>query len=181
MKNTLSFVALLCSLQIACTGLSEKKQSGYTFTPTVKPEPMQPSVAKRQQAVQPLPGIQPEKPLETAVPASPAVVALLHDAEASIDRGNIDVAVTTLERALRIDPRNPQLFYRLAELRLQQEKPRLAEDLARKSILLSAGDRVLKQHCWLLIAQARQIQGNEAGAQSARDKAAALANTRGSR
>jgi hypothetical protein len=79
--------------------------------------------------------------------------------------------VATIERALRIDARNPRLTYKLAALRLKQSKPRLAEDLAKKAALLSAGDKVLKKQSWLLISEARRQQNNHYGAKEARLKA----------
>lgn len=106
------------------------------------------------------------------VTASPAVVALMSDANRSSKEGNLDAAVATVERALRIEPRNATLVYNLAELRLKQEKPRLAEDLAKKAILLSANDTGLKKRSWLLVSEARKMQGNQHGAAEAKKKAA---------
>lgn len=102
---------------------------------------------------------------------SPAVVALLSQSEKSSKSGQLDSAVVTLERALRIDPRNPMLTYKLAEVRLQQEKPRLAEDLAKKAALLAGKEYKLKYLSWTLISQARSKQGNRLGAIEAANKA----------
>jgi predicted negative regulator of RcsB-dependent stress response len=102
---------------------------------------------------------------------SPAVLALLAEADNSSKRGDLDSAVITLERALRIDSRNPILIYKLAKLRLHQLKPRLAEDLAKKGALLSGSDKVLKRNCWLLVSEAREQQGNHFGADEAKERA----------
>ena len=102
---------------------------------------------------------------------SPAVLALISEAENSSRSGDLESAVVTIERALRIDSRNPTLTYKLAELRLKQSKPRLAEDLAKKAALLSANDRALKKKSWLLISEARRQQKNYHGAKEARLKA----------
>ncbi len=102
---------------------------------------------------------------------SPAVLALVADADKSSEQGKLDSAVITLERALRIDSRNPFLIYKLAKLRLDQLKPRLAEDLAKKAALLSANDKTLKKHCWLLISKAREQQNNHYGANEAKERA----------
>ena len=104
-------------------------------------------------------------------PMSPAVLALVSEAETSSRAGDLESAVVTIERALRIDSRNPTLTYKLAELRLKQSKPRLAEDLAKKAALLSANDRALKKKSWLLISEARRQQKNYHGAKEARLKA----------
>ncbi len=102
---------------------------------------------------------------------SPAVLALVSEAETSSRSGDLESAVVTIERALRIDPRNPTLTYKLAALRLKQSKPRLAEDLAKKAALLSANDKALKKKSWLLISEARRQQKNYHGAKEARLKA----------
>lgn len=102
---------------------------------------------------------------------SPAVLALVAEAENHSKQGDLESAVVTIERALRIESRNPILTYKLAKLRLKQSKPQLAEDLAKKAALLSANDKILKKHCWLLISEARKQQNNHYGANEARLKA----------
>lgn len=92
-------------------------------------------------------------------------------ANKNADKGNVESATTTIERAIRIEPRNPTLFYKLALLRLKQSKPALAEDLAKKSALLAGNDKALKKHSWLLIGRARDMQNDPEGAKEARKKA----------
>ena len=113
----------------------------------------------------------PFEPIEATVPLSPAVGALVSAANQNSHAGDLESAAASIERAIRIEPRNATLFYKLALLRLKQTKPRLAEDLAKKSALLAATDNLLKKHCWLLIAHAREIQQDFAGAKEARTKA----------
>ena len=103
--------------------------------------------------------------------ASPAVFALSAQADASQKRGDLDAAVVITERALRIDSRNPIITYKLALLRLKQNKPQLAEDLAGKAALLAGSDLEMKRKSWLLIAEARQNQQNFQGAKEAKNKA----------
>lgn len=102
---------------------------------------------------------------------SPAAAALVKDANKSAESGDLSSAVVTLERALRIDSRNPLLTYKLAQLRLQQSQYGQAEALAKKAALLSANDRGLKKQAWLLISQARTQQENHYGAKEALVKA----------
>jgi predicted Zn-dependent protease len=104
-------------------------------------------------------------------PLSPAVLALVSEADRNSKEGNLESAVSTIERALRIDSRNPTLTYKLAKIRLKQSKPRLAEDLAKKAALLSANNRQLKKQSWLLISEARRRQKNYFGAKEAKLKA----------
>jgi len=111
------------------------------------------------------------EPLNSFAPLSPAVGALVIAANQNSEKGDIQSATTTIERAIRIEPRNATLYYKLALLRLKEAKPRLAEDLAKKSALLAANDTRLKKHSWLLIAKAREMQKNFDGAKEARAKA----------
>ena len=117
------------------------------------------------------PPLPPFEPLETFAPLSPAVSALALAANQNTKSGNIESATTTIERAIRIEPRNATLYYKLAVLRLKQSKPRLAEDLAKKASLLASNDTQLKKHSWLLIARAREMQGDLKGGREARAKA----------
>jgi hypothetical protein len=113
----------------------------------------------------------PFEPMEVTVPLSPAVGALVSAANQNSKTGDLDSAAASIERAIRIEPRNATLFYKLALLRLKQSKPHLAEDLAKKSALLASTDNTLKKNCWLLIAHAREVQQDFAGAKQAREKA----------
>ena len=105
------------------------------------------------------------------VGTSPAVVALLSEADRSRSKGDLDGAVVVMERALRIDARNPVLNFKLAQIRLKQSKPQLAEEIASKASLLAGNNLDLKRKSWLLIAQARQLQNNYQGAKEAKAKA----------
>jgi Flp pilus assembly protein TadD len=71
--------------------------------------------------------------------ASPPVQALMKQAEAQQAAGDLAGAGTVLERALRIEPRNPYLWNRLARVRLEQGQYPQAGILAAKSSTL-AGD-----------------------------------------
>jgi hypothetical protein len=44
----------------------------------------------------------------------------------------------------------------------------LAEDLAKKAALLASNDTQLKKHSWLLVARAREVQGDLKGGKEAR-------------
>ena len=143
-------------------------------TPSDNPKPvLSPSEAISPENPEPVTHseLTPFKPMETTATLSPAVDALVLAADQSSKTGDIDSADSLIERAVRIEPRNAALFYKLAVLRLQQSKPKLAEDLAKRSALLAATDNVLKKNCWLLIAHARELQQDFTGAKEARAKA----------
>jgi tetratricopeptide (TPR) repeat protein len=90
---------------------------------------------------------------------SGAVLALLGNADDERLAGNHAMAAATLERALRIEPRNALVWHRLAEIRLQQGKPRRAESLAMKSNSLAGNDSVLRAKNRELIERARRQRG----------------------
>ena len=97
----------------------------------------------------------------------PAVVALLesaHEAEKARQYGR---AAAVLERALKVDPRDPRTWHRLAAVRYRQGRHAEAEALALRSLSLRAGDRGLDTRSWRIIAAARRAQGDEAGAREA--------------
>ena len=70
---------------------------------------------------------------------------------------NWERAAALLERALRIEPRNAQLWHRLAQVRLQQGQYHLAESLAQKSNALARDDVQLREKNIRLLKQARAL------------------------
>lgn len=106
--------------------------------------------------------------------ASSAVVALLETAREQAANGQDEQAAANLERALRIEPKNPWLWHRLGVLRLQQGNYQAAIDLANKSNALATGNRRLMAGNWELLARAFSAQGREAEAERAREKARKL-------
>lgn len=106
-----------------------------------------------------------------AVKKSPVIVKLLADADKSVKEGKLNVAVATLERAVRIAPREAEVFNQLAIVRFKQKKWELAENLAKKSSLLAEGNAALKKKNWLLIAAIRKQKGDYKGAEYATSKA----------
>jgi len=112
-----------------------------------------------------LPGSSP-KPSQNA-----GVLALMDQAEQEISAGRYQAAGASLERALRIEPRNPVLWQRLALIRLEQGEYRQAENLAAKSNALLPDNRRLRAENWRIIGQARQGLGNPEGAQAAFERA----------
>lgn len=89
-----------------------------------------------------------------------AVIALLDNAGQQHDAGKLESAAATIERALRIEPKNPQLWHRLALVRLEQGQYNLAANLAAKSSSFAATDaaryRVLIEKNREIINQAKR-------------------------
>jgi tetratricopeptide (TPR) repeat protein len=99
--------------------------------------------------------------------ANRAVIALLDRAQLDNAGGRRDAAGVSLERALRIEPRNPWLWRELALLRLNQGQYAQAITLARKSTSFAGQDKHLQALNWRLIGDARVAQGDSAGAEQA--------------
>lgn len=99
------------------------------------------------------------------------VLALLTSAQQQQTGGDLNGAASSLERAQRIAPREPQVLYRLAEVRLAQGDAAQAEQFARRGLSYANGRPALQASLWDLIAKARQQQGDAAGAAQARERA----------
>lgn len=109
---------------------------------------------------------------------SAAIIRLIENARQASKQGHMSQAESFLERAIRIEPKNPLLWHYLAKLHLYQGHYQRAEGLASKSSSLTqaANNDRLRADNWRIIAHARQFQGDTAGAQQAQSKASALSN-----
>ncbi|HYL87669.1 MAG TPA: tetratricopeptide repeat protein [Burkholderiales bacterium] len=84
-----------------------------------------------------------------------AVAGLMDSARADAAAGRLASAAATLERALRIEPRNPRLWHELARVRLQQGDLSQAQGLAARSNSYAGNDSALRAENQRLIEQAR--------------------------
>ena len=107
-------------------------------------------------------------------PESPAVASLIDNARLDSQAGRYVSAGASLERALRIEPRNPRLWQELARLRLSQRDYAQAESCAQRSNSWAENDNALRYENWQLIAQAREARGDSEGARAALDSAQRL-------
>ncbi len=105
---------------------------------------------------------------------NPAVVALLGSAKQQMDGGSYRAAGSTLERAQRIAPREPEVYYQMARLRLKEGEWKQAEQLALKGVQVASGSNEMQRRLWLLIGDIREDAGDRIGAQRARIKARRL-------
>jgi hypothetical protein len=101
------------------------------------------------------------------------VLSLLTTAQQQQAAGDLNGASSSLERAQRVAPREPQVLYRLAQVRLAQGDAAQAEQLARRGLTYANGRPSLQASLWGLIAQSREKQGDPSGAALARQKAGA--------
>ena len=98
----------------------------------------------------------PSPPPRTAPPASAAAQTLLTQSRVHQAAGNYGQAAASIERALRIDPRQPVLWLELGNIRLKEGDFTQAEGMGRKALSLSAGDAALTAKSEQLIATARK-------------------------
>lgn len=98
---------------------------------------------------------------------SPAVRELLGSARAAGEARQYGRAAAALERALKVEPRNPGLWHRLAMVRFRQGRHAEAVALALRSRSLTSGDPDLDSRNWRLTAAARHRMGDEEGAREA--------------
>ncbi|MDX1519802.1 MAG: hypothetical protein R3318_06725, partial [Gammaproteobacteria bacterium] len=101
--------------------------------------------------------------------SGPAVSALLDSVDGHATAGNNSRAVADLERALRIEPKNPHLWQRLGYLYLAEENWVQAIAAAKKSSVLAARNRYIQAENWRIIATAREGLGDLQGAATARE------------
>ena len=107
-------------------------------------------------------------------PETPAVASLIDNARLDSQAGRYSNAAASLERALRIEPRNPRLWQELSRVRLAQRDYDQAESCAQRSNSWAGSDNALRFENWQLIAQAREARGDSAGAKAAVDAAERL-------
>lgn len=103
----------------------------------------------------------------------PAVRGLVGAADTALAKGDVELAAVNLERAQRLAPQSALVYQRLATVRLRQQRPAEAEQLARKALGYTSAP-AQQAALWLVIANARQMRGLQAEAQEARARAAAL-------
>ncbi|MCU0807110.1 MAG: tetratricopeptide repeat protein [Candidatus Contendobacter sp.] len=142
--------------------------------PTVAPEPEPEPEPIQPPAPPPAPPSTPPAdlpPAEITREGNQAVAALLESADKYVKSKQLDKAGAALERALRIEPRNAGIWHDLAQIRLHQGQYQQAESLASKSNNLAGGNRGLQSRNWKVIASARKVAGNVAGAEEAEARA----------
>jgi len=101
----------------------------------------------------------PATPAPPARTESVAVAGLMDSARADLAVGRLANAAASLERALRIEPRNPRLWHELARVRMSQGDYAQAESLAARSNTWVGNDSELRAANVRLITQARTAQG----------------------
>ncbi|MCX4189564.1 tetratricopeptide repeat protein [Methylophaga sp. OBS3] len=136
--------------------------------PEPKVEPEQPQGAQASGIEAPPEAIEETRPAPAApFRSKPAVIALMGSARAAQRQGDYQSAQNDLQRAQRIAPRDPNIYFELADTHYQMQDYALAEQVALKGVSVAGQDRDLLRKFWLLISEIRYAAGNNAGGASA--------------
>ena len=136
-------------------------------TTSLSPAPVEQRTVEEQVRA---PAAEETRGLQVYVLRNPAVVELRDSAAEAEARGDLDRAALLLERALRIESRDPELLQDMAEIRLAQGNWSQAESYARRSF--DTGPRVgeICQRNWRTIALAMEREARFDEASNARQR-----------
>ncbi|SMF49334.1 tetratricopeptide repeat protein [Pseudobacteriovorax antillogorgiicola] len=97
-----------------------------------------------------------------------AVTHLIRKSKSHLDEGRMDQAIASMERAYRIDYRDPEVSYMMARSLFAKGKENQAEQWALKSLgLWHPSQSHQKRKAWELISQCRLRRGDYKGANQA--------------
>jgi len=110
---------------------------------------------------------------------SEVVTSLLATAKKQRSNKQFANATATLERAVRIAPKDPEPFKQLAEVKFDQGRFSQAEQMAKKALVLAeSGEKRFSNDyladLWDVVAESRSQLGDRPGATKAREKASDL-------
>lgn len=114
------------------------------------------------------------RPAQTFATMPQAALSLAKAADRAAGKHDWALASRQLERAVKIAPRNPLLWQRLAAVRFSQGKYGQAQTFALKSNAYAAGDAAVERLNWRIIAAARSALGDTTGAAAAERHVSAL-------
>jgi len=109
---------------------------------------------------------------------NPAVKELTSQALVAERAGELDQASGYLERALRIEPRDPQLLQHMAEIKLQKEDYQQALNFAVKSYEIGPRVGEICSRNWRTISVAKEHLNDTNGASDAEARATRCMNTK---
>ena len=107
-----------------------------------------------------------------------AVVELTEQAAVAENAGELDQAAVLLERALRIQPRDPKILQHMAEVQLQKKDYEQALSFAVRSYDIGPRVGEICARNWRTISVAREHLDDDNGAREAERRAGQCMNTR---
>ena len=109
---------------------------------------------------------------------NPAVKALIADAGAAERNGDYGQAASYLERALRIQPRDPEILQSMAEVQLQMRDYEQALNFSSRSYEIGPRVGEICSRNWRTISVSREHLGDHSGAVEAEKRATDCMNTK---
>lgn len=134
------------------------------YEPVPAPRPTQPPAPPSPQSagsgatpdVPASPAPAPTAPLPPAPPpSSGATAALLAQGRQQAAAGDYAMATSSLERALRINPRDAELWCELGRIKLRQGDAAQAQSMAQRGLAVAGGDPARRARCEELAAATR--------------------------
>lgn len=177
LRSLASVVGLVALLVAGCAAPPpyEQPRSQSAVPPVEAPAQSVPksALAPAQPApAQPVPPpVQPKRQFHLGA----AAAALVRQARQQAASGNSQLALSTVERALRIEPKNPLLWLMLGQAHQGAGQYGLAESMGHKALQLASGDPDLQSRAWRLIGDALRAQGRNQEADDAYTHADQLA------
>lgn len=109
---------------------------------------------------------------------NPAVKELLADASAAETAGEYSQAAVLLERALRIQPRDPEILQHMAEIQLRKQDYEQALNFAVRSYDIGPRVGEICDRNWRTISVAREHLGDLNGSELAEQRASTCMNSK---
>ena len=109
---------------------------------------------------------------------NPAVIQLTDEARRAEHAGDFDQAAVLLERALRIQPRDPEILQHMAEVQISKEEYEQALSFAVRSYDIGPRVGEICARNWRTIAVAKEYLDDPAGAREAEQRSGQCMNTR---
>jgi Flp pilus assembly protein TadD len=144
--------------------------------PTRESISQNPAAPAQATAVTPPPAVAPPPAATRQFRLGPAATALVAQAHRQAGSGDQQAAISTIERALRIEPENPLLWLELGDIHESAGRFDQAAGLGHKALQLATGDPHAQAASWHLIAEslkARNRNGEAAEAQRRADELSA--------
>ena len=103
-----------------------------------------------------------------------ATATLLASASDALEQDDHQSAIAYLQRAIRIEPRDAELWVQLSAAHLLDGNLTAAHQHVRKAIALAGRDERLVRRAWLALADIREAEGNTAEADAIRRRYAVI-------
>ncbi len=137
------------------------------MAPVYEPPPAPPVARPGTPLPAPAPGAVPDTPAPAPEPPPPipapppppssgATAALLQQGRQQAAAGDYAMATSSLERALRINPRDAELWLELGRIKLRQGDYAQAESMGQRALAVAGGDSARRAQCEALISAARR-------------------------